>query len=435
MATNYDVNYNDKRFTDVEADKKAAINEVDQKYGQMIGGVDDKYNALIDESQKWAEQQTQLQKEQTDFTIEKIEEQKTRAEKDYQKEQSGAYVDWQKQSNQYGANAEAMAAQGMAGTGYSESSQVSMYNTYQNRVATAREAFTRVTTDYDIAIKDAQLQNNSVLAEIAHQAQQQRLELILEGFQYKNNLIIDQMNKKQEVDNTYYARYQDVLNQINTENALAEQVRQFNQEYDFKVKEYEESIRQFNQNYELKVKEYEEGIRQFNEEIARLKAQDAKENALKIQQLEMQKQQFAEEQRQFEAQMAEEKRQFNAQMAEEQRQFETQMAEQKRKSSATYTPPGGGGDVGTNKTQPLIKTVDPVKKGFNGTTYNEAVAYLKKYGVSSAQASGLMTQSEWSRRKASYNKTGVGSAAVKNNKTYADYLNEKCEYIIKGLYK
>lgn len=413
MATNYEVNYDDQRFAEVEADKKAALSEVDQKYGQMIGGADDKYNALIDESQKWAEQQTQLQKDQTAFTIEKIEEQKARAEKDYQKEQSGAYVDWQKQSNQYGANAEAMAAQGMAGTGYSESSQVSMYNTYQNRVATAREAFTRVTTDYDIAIKDAQLQNNSVLAEIAHQAQQQRLELILEGFQYKNNLIIDQMNKKQEVDNTYYARYQDVLSQINTENALAEQVRQFNQEYDFKVKEYEESIRQFNQNYELKVKEYEEGIRQFNEEIARLKAQDAEENALKIQQLEMQKQQFAEEQR----------------------QFETQMAEQKRKSSATYTPPGGGGDVGTNKTQPLIKTVDPVKKGFNGTTYNEAVAYLKKYGVSSAQASGLMTQSEWSRRKASYNKTGVGSAAVKNNKTYADYLNEKCEYIIKGLYK
>ena len=312
MATNYEVNYDDQRFAEVEADKKAALSEVDQKYGQMIGGADDKYNALIDESQKWAEQQTQLQKDQTAFTIEKIEEQKARAEKDYQKEQSGAYVDWQKQSNQYGANAEAMAAQGMAGTGYSESSQVSMYNTYQNRVATAREAFTRVTTDYDIAIKDAQLQNNSVLAEIAHQAQQQRLELILEGFQYKNNLIIDQMNKKQEVDNTYYARYQDVLNQINTENALAEQVRQFNQEYDFKVKEYEESIRQFNQNYELKVKEYEEGIRQFNEEIARLKAQDAKENALKIQQLEMQKQQFAEEQRQFEAQMAEKKRQFDA---------------------------------------------------------------------------------------------------------------------------
>jgi hypothetical protein len=37
---------------------------------------------------------------------------------------------------------------------------------------------------------------------------------------------LDQTNKKLEVDQMYYGRWQDVLQQINTENALAEQKRQ-----------------------------------------------------------------------------------------------------------------------------------------------------------------------------------------------------------------
>lgn len=297
MATNYKVNYDDKRFTEVETDKKAAMSELEQTYGGMISKSDKYYNDQIKALDQWENKQTQLQKQQTDFAIEQIEQQKGQAQKDYEKEQSGAYVDWQKQSNQYGANAEQQAAQGMDGTGFSESSQVAMFNTYQMRVATAREVFNRAVLNYDNAIKDARLQGDAARAKIAFETLQKQLELSLEGFQYKNQLVIEKANKKTELDNTYHARYQDVLNQINTENALAEQVRQFD------AKQAEE-IRQFNQSYNLKVKEYEEGIRQFNAEIARLKAKDAKENALEIQKLELQKQQLAEEKRQFDIQNA-----------------------------------------------------------------------------------------------------------------------------------
>jgi hypothetical protein len=120
-----------------------------------------------------------------------------------------------------------MASAGLERTGFSESSQVSMYNTYQNRVATAREAYSRAVLNYDNAIKDAMLQNNAALAEIAYQSLQQQLELSLQGFQYKNNLILEQANKKTELDSIYYNRYQDVLQQINTENAMAEDIRQY----------------------------------------------------------------------------------------------------------------------------------------------------------------------------------------------------------------
>lgn len=223
------VNYNDKRFTKVNNEKKVAVSENEKTYNNMINSSDKFYQAQIDASKNWADTQTKLQQEQTDFAIEQIEQQKEQTRQDYLKEQTGAYVDWQKQSNQYGANAEQRASQGLADTGYAESSQVSMYNTYQNRVATARETYSRAVLNYDNAIKDARLQNNSKLAEIAYNSLQQQLELSLQGFQYKNQLVLQKAQTKRDIDNTYYSRYQDVLSQINAENALKEQKRQFNE--------------------------------------------------------------------------------------------------------------------------------------------------------------------------------------------------------------
>ena len=318
MATTYKVNYNDQRFGNVEKDKNQALTELEQTYGGIIGESDQYYQAQIDASKEWANTQSQLQQERTDFTIEQIEQQKAQAEKEYVKEQSGAYVDWRKQSNEYGTEAEKMASAGLAGTGFSESSQVSMYNTYQNRVMAARESYTQAVLSYDNAIKDARLQNNSVLAEIAYEALQQQLELSLQGFQYKNQLILEQANKKTELENTYYNRYLDVLNQINTENALAEEVRQYDQDYAFKVQQYNTAVEQWQKEYDQGIAEWKESIRQFDAELARLKAKDteeakqaAAELAYKKEQAEIAQQQWEKEMELKEAQLAEEKRQFD----------------------------------------------------------------------------------------------------------------------------
>lgn len=202
-------------------------------FDKMISESDGHFQAQIDATNQWAETQKQNQQAQTDFTIEQVEQQKDQAQKDYTREQSGAYVDWQKQSNAYGVNAEKMAANGMQNTGYSESSQVAMYNQYQNRVMAARESYNKAVLNYDNAITQARLQNSAVLAEIAYNALQSQLELSLQGFQYKNQLIVEKTNAAREIKNDYYQRYLDELNQINTENALAEQQRQFNANLEF----------------------------------------------------------------------------------------------------------------------------------------------------------------------------------------------------------
>ena len=368
MATpNYSINYDDKRFTEVNADKKAALNEVDVTYGNMINNSDKFYNEQKKAAKDYADKQAQIQQQQTDFAIEQINQQKEQAKQDYTKEQSGAYVDWQKQSNQYGANAEQMAAQGMVNTGFSESSQVSMYNTYQNRVATAREAYTRAVLNYDNMIKEARLQNNAALAEIAYNSLQKQLELSLAGFQYKNDLIIAKSDKKLQVDEVYHDRWQDVLNQINTENSLAE------------------TVRQHNENYALKQKEYEEGVRQFNQELA-----------LK------------------QSQLAEEKRQFDATMAYNKSKSSGSGGGSKKSGGSVKKSSSGSGKKSSSGSSGVTKTSSSTKK----STYSQAAEKMKKAGAISAGDGGLMTKTEWTRRKASGSKRAETSYA-----TYNDYVN------------
>jgi hypothetical protein len=232
------VNYDDKRFSEVESQKSDALKDLENTYNGMIEDSQKGYNDQIQASKDWVDKQTEIQNKNTDFAIEQINQQREQTRKDYLKEQSGAYVDWQKQSNQYGANAEQMASQGLVNSGYSESSQVSMYNTYQNRVATARESYNRAVLNYDNAMKDARLQNKSILAEIAYNSLQQQLELSLQGFQYKNTLVLQKAQTKREIDNTYYSRYQDVLNQINYENAQAEAKRQHDEQMKFQKEQF-----------------------------------------------------------------------------------------------------------------------------------------------------------------------------------------------------
>lgn len=230
MATpNYEIDYNDKRFTDVKAAEKTAINNNNTFYNDAVNKIDNQINTQIGNVKDWGAEQAKNQQAQSDFAIKQIEQKKAQAQEDYKKEQSAAYVDWQKQSNKYGANAEQMAAQGMSNTGYSESSQVAMYVSYQNRVAVAREAISRAELEFDNQMTQARLQNSSILAEIAYNTLKEIDSLTLAGIQQTTALRSEQAKRETELKQIYHNQWQDVLKQINTENSLAEEVRQYNE--------------------------------------------------------------------------------------------------------------------------------------------------------------------------------------------------------------
>ena len=265
MATttpNYAVDYDDERLTSIKAEEQTALQDSKDMYGGMINDVDTKYQGMADVIQQNADRLAQTQQENTDFNIKQIEQQKEQAQKDYTKEQSASYVDYQKQVNQYGVNAEQMAMQGLSNSGYSESSKVAMYNQYQNRVAVARETLSKVQMNYDNNIQQAILQNNSTIAQIQSEASLKQAEILLEAFNMKNSLLQQQADRELQIKSMYQNKWQSELSQINTENALAEQVRQaqIKQENDEK-------------NYQLALKEAESQAKYREEQIKLAQAQ------------------------------------------------------------------------------------------------------------------------------------------------------------------
>lgn len=254
------VNYNDKRFTEVKNQEAEAIKNVNSQYNEMIGNSDKFYQDQINASKDYANKQTEIQNQQTDFAIEKVNQAKEQANKQYVREQKGAYTDYQKVTNEYGANAEALATQGLNQTGYSESTRTNAYNTYQNRYMAARESYNQAILNYDNSIKEAQLANSAALAQIAYQALETQLELSLQGFQYKNQLVLQKMEAVNQEKDRYYQRYQNVLQQINTENALAEQIRQFNANLAFQKQKAAQEQARWEKEYALaKAKTYSSG--------------------------------------------------------------------------------------------------------------------------------------------------------------------------------
>jgi hypothetical protein len=432
MATtpNYDINYEDERFSDVKTEETQQLTELEQTYNGMIGSSDKFYQDQTDASNAWAEQQKQLQQEQTDFTIEQIEQQKEQAAKDYTKEQAGAYVDWRKQSNEYGTEAEKMASAGLTNTGFSESSQVSMYNTYQNRVATARESFNQAVLNYNNAIKDARLQNNAALAEIAANALQTQLELSLQGFQYKNQLILDLTDKKMQTKKFYADQWQRVLDQMNKEND-----RQWQTDENTRRMEWESKEAELNREHNL---ERDRIKNEFSEKLEGIKH----EYSIKLLKATTEKE---KEVAKYEHDLALEK------LAEEQKNaldlLDKKLANDKalakynydlKQSKNTYTFSGGssggsssGSKGSSNKNSSNTTFKDKwasIQSSFKGTTYKEASAYLKSKNITN----GAMTESEWSRRKNSYSMTGQGAEEVKRFNSYADYIQAYVKYNTSG---
>ena len=274
--TLYEVDPNNEKLVDVKAEGNKIVtdyaNTVDQAISSNEQAKNDALNEIgtMDANGKWTpgsatESLVNAQNQMTDFTISEIEREKEKAQKDDTKEQSGAYTDWQKQSNAYGVNAEQLAGSGLRNSGYAESSQVAMYNQYQARITAARESYQQVVADYNAAITNARIQNNATLAQIAMDAMQKRLEITLQFAMKNTDLLTAKAQNVASLKQQNFSNYMSVYNSILDENKLAEQIRQYNQSF-------EESKRQYEQTFEEGKRQYDtslaEEIRQFNEKMA-----------------------------------------------------------------------------------------------------------------------------------------------------------------------
>lgn len=266
----YDVNYEDERFKSVEQERVEKEANLANTYNNMLNNSEQYYNNQIEATQDYANKQSEIQQANTDFAIQQIEQQKEQAQTDYTKEQKGAYVDYMKQTK---SNVQNMANGGLSNTGYSESSEVSIYNAYQNRVGTAKESLNRTIENYNNSMQQALLVNNEALAEIAFNALQTENQLNQQAFEYKNSLILQKENALQELNDRYYTRYQNILAQINSEIELQMALDQIDREYEQWEKEFNESRNQWQQEFDLQKRETEASIAATNAQTSYYKAQ------------------------------------------------------------------------------------------------------------------------------------------------------------------
>lgn len=117
-----------------------------------------------------------------------------------------------------------MAAAGLTGSGYQESSRVSMYNTYQNRVSLARQTFNDAIVSYDNQITQAQIANSAALAEIAYNALQTQLQMSIQSIQYENELLQQLMSQKLSINSSYDQLWQSMYNTLLDESQFNEQM-------------------------------------------------------------------------------------------------------------------------------------------------------------------------------------------------------------------
>lgn len=221
------IDEDDPKLQGIETNRKNEITDVTNTFNGMIEKTDAFTDQQIEAVKQNEQTQIKNQNDRTDFTLEKIEQEKELAEKDFQKEQSAAYVDFQKESNRFGVNAEKMAQNGFFSSGYSESSQVAMYNQYQNRVAVAREGLNKAVMNYNNQMTEARLQNNVLLAEIASKSLEDQLMIAMQGFQYKNELMGQLISQKNAVNQRYDSLWQSTYENMLEEARANESANQF----------------------------------------------------------------------------------------------------------------------------------------------------------------------------------------------------------------
>lgn len=214
VSPEVNVDLNDPLLTGIRADETTDINNINTTYDGVIDGVD----TMVADQQAAIDQSSQTlidaQNKYTEDTVNIIEGQKEEARGDLADEQRGAYVDWKQATDPFGVNAEKMAANGLSGSGYSESSKVRMFQAYQSRKALAYKAFTKAMTEYNNQITMARSQNSVTIAQIASDAIKEKARIALEGFYYKNDLIIDKSKQIMETNRYYDGLWKDTYDTL-----------------------------------------------------------------------------------------------------------------------------------------------------------------------------------------------------------------------------
>lgn len=186
----------------------------------------DQQNNLLNEQQK---KQIDLISQQTQIQTDELNHEKEKIDKDVNKTTSGLYANWQKQANQYGAQAEQLAQQGLANSGYAETIKTALYNTYQKNVTDTLNNARDLKSDYDFKIAQARQQGSVQQAQAALDLYAQRMQLLTQNYELRQNR--EQYLYQQERDRVSDNQWQKTFDEQTRQNEIENQWKQKNYDY------------------------------------------------------------------------------------------------------------------------------------------------------------------------------------------------------------
>jgi hypothetical protein len=174
-----------------------------------IDRLTEQQGTMLDESLK---KQEEIVNKQTQMNVDELERNKAEIDEQAKKTNQGLYTEYKKASNPYGVNAEATYARGLGNSGYAETTQTNLYNTNQKNVTDTINNAQKLKSDFDLQISQARQNGDITLAQNALQIYMQKMQLLTEEYELRNNR-----------EQYLYQKEQNALQQSNWEKEYAYQ--------------------------------------------------------------------------------------------------------------------------------------------------------------------------------------------------------------------
>lgn len=191
-------------------------------------------------------QQQDIINKQTEQNVAELERQKAEVDKEATKTNQGLYTEYKKASNPYGVNAEQLYSGGLGDSGYAETTQTNLYNTYQKNVTNTINNAQKLKSDFDFEINKARQNGDITLAQNALEIYKQKMQLLAQEYELRNNR-----------EQYLYQKEQDALAQSNWEKEYAYQQErdaisenQWQQSFDYNKGRDEISDQQWQQSFD-----------------------------------------------------------------------------------------------------------------------------------------------------------------------------------------
>ncbi len=215
-------------------------------YEDLDNMVKEQNNLLQQQEQK----QNDIINQQTQMQVDEINREKEKLAKETDKTTQGLYANWQKQTNQYGAGMEQLASQGLANSGYAETTKTALYNTYQKSVTDTLNNSKDLYADYNFKIQQARQNGSIQQAQSALELYAQRVQLLTQNYELRQNR--EKYLYQQERDKISDSQWQKTFDEQIRQNELENQWRQ--QQFDYQKQRDAVADSQWQQQFNLSKK-------------------------------------------------------------------------------------------------------------------------------------------------------------------------------------